>query len=293
VILSPENPPVEGEVTRIELEDEKPAQQIEEVALSIDERTETPDGNNGSSCTSCSALKCENRKLRNQVKSLQSRLRERRKDLRKTRSQAKDVEKQMAGEKATETEDSEVPHSDYEEHVELDGDEETEGEGDSQREYEDETGTATETETETEEEIEKSNKLLLAGTNLKTEPKHIVFLSQLLLLFQFCHVCKAENPELVAKQVGTEAVITTNCFNPKCPKKVNTWHSQPAMPNSQIPAGNFLLFMAVLLAGGSVTKVFQIFKHMGLCCVSLKTFFKYQQVSSGNLYIHRSSTEGS
>lgn len=51
----------------------------------------------------------------------------------------------MAGEEATETEDSEVPHSDYEEHVELD-----EGEGDSQTEYEDETGTATET--------EKSNK---------------------------------------------------------------------------------------------------------------------------------------
>ena len=58
---------------------------------------------------------------------------------------AKDVEEQMAGEEATETEDSEVPHSDYEEHVELD-----EGEGDSQTEYEDETGTATET--------EKSNK---------------------------------------------------------------------------------------------------------------------------------------
>ena len=86
VILSPENPPVEEEVARIELEDET-AQQIEEVALSIDEWTETPDGNNGSSCTSCSALKCENRKLRNQEKSLQSRLRERRKDLRKTRSQ--------------------------------------------------------------------------------------------------------------------------------------------------------------------------------------------------------------
>jgi len=30
--LSPENPPVEEEVARIELEDEKPAQQIEEVA---------------------------------------------------------------------------------------------------------------------------------------------------------------------------------------------------------------------------------------------------------------------
>ena len=134
-------------------------------------------------------------------------------------------------------------------------------------------------------------RLSLAGTNLRTVPKHIVFISQLLLLFQFCHVCKAENPELEAKQVGTEAVITTNCFNPKCPKKVKTWHSQSAMPNSQIPAGNFLLCMAVLLAAGSVL---QVCKHMGLFCVSLKkTFFKYQQVSSGNLYMHRSSTESS
>ena len=68
------------------------------------------------------------------------------------------VEKRMAGEEATETEDSEVPHSDKEEYVELDGDEETEGEGDSQTEYEDKTRTATETETETEQEIEKRSK---------------------------------------------------------------------------------------------------------------------------------------
>ena len=122
-------------------------------------------------------------------------------------------------------------------------------------------------------------RLSVAGTNLRTEPKHIVFLSQLLLLFQFCHVCKTENPVVEAKQVGTEAVITSSCSNPKCRKRINTWHSQPSMPNSQIPAGNFLLCMAVLLAGSSATKVFQVFKHMGLCCVSLNTFFKYQRVS--------------
>lgn len=115
--------------------------------------------------------------------------------------------------------------------------------------------------------------------NLRTEPKHIVFLNQLLLLFKFCYVCKTENPELEAKQVGTEAVVTTSCSNPKCPKQVNTWHSQTVMPNSQIPAGNFLLCMAVLLAGSSATKVFQVFKHMGLSCVSLNTYFKCQRVS--------------
>ena len=115
--------------------------------------------------------------------------------------------------------------------------------------------------------------------NLRTEPKHIVFFSQLLLLFKFCHVCKTDNPSVEAKQVGTEAVITTSCSNPKCPKQENTWHSQPTMPNSQIPAGNFLLCLAILLAGSSASKVIQVFKHMGLCCVSLNTYFKYQRVS--------------
>ena len=42
---------------------------------------------NSPSCTSFSALKSENRQLKNQVKSLQNRLKEKRKNLRKTRSQ--------------------------------------------------------------------------------------------------------------------------------------------------------------------------------------------------------------
>lgn len=115
-------------------------------------------------------------------------------------------------------------------------------------------------------------------TNLRTEPKHIVFFTQLLLLFKFCHSCKTDNPSLDATQVGTKAVITTTCTNPKCPEQVQTWHSQPNMPNSGIAAGNFLLCLAILLAGGSATKVLQIFSHMGLGCVSLNTFFKHQRV---------------
>lgn len=121
-------------------------------------------------------------------------------------------------------------------------------------------------------------RLTVTGTNLRTEPKHIVFLSQLLLLFKFCHICKTDNPAVVARQVGTEAVVTTTCSNPKCQEQVHTWHSQPVMPGTGMPAANFLLCMAILLAGGSASKVFQIFSHMGLGCVSLNTFFKYQRV---------------
>lgn len=117
------------------------------------------------------------------------------------------------------------------------------------------------------------------NTHLRTEPKHIVFLSQLLLLFKFCHFCKDDNPLLEVSQVGTEVIVSTSCKNPKCEKKENVWHSQPTMPGLGIPAGNFLLCMAILLAGSSITKVSKIFKHMGLSCVSLNTYFKHQRVS--------------
>jgi len=52
------------------------------------------------------------------------------------------------------------------------------------------------------------------------------------------------------------------------------------MPGLKIPAGYFLLSLSILLAGGSATKVFKMFLHMGLGCVSLNTYFKYQRVSS-------------
>ena len=115
--------------------------------------------------------------------------------------------------------------------------------------------------------------------NLRTEPKHIVFLSKLLLLFQFCHICRSEiKPTVTATQNGTEVVIKTACNNPSCGKD-HTWNSQPLLPRTRIAAGNFLLCMATLFAGGSFTKVAQIFQHMGLSCISLNTFFTHQRVS--------------
>ena len=52
-----------------------------------------------------------------------------------------------------------------------------------------------------------------------------------------------------------------------------------------MPAGNFLLCLSILLVGGSATKVFQMFSHMGLGHVSLNTFFKCQRVSEDILII--------
>ena len=120
----------------------------------------------------------------------------------------------------------------------------------------------------------------MKGTNLRTELKHIVFVLQLLLLVRFCHSCKTSNPMVDVDQVGSEAVVTSTCSNPKCPNPKSTWHSQPTMPETKLPAGNFLLCMAILVAGASASKVLTVFAHMGLGCISLNTFFKYQRVSS-------------
>lgn len=119
--------------------------------------------------------------------------------------------------------------------------------------------------------------MYIKDDNLRTQPKFIVFLSQLLLLFRFCHFCKAENPLVETRQVGTMAVVTSTCTNKKCSKKDVIWKSQPNMPGTKIPAGNFLLCMAILLSGSSGSKVLQLFKHMGVACFSLNTFFRHQR----------------
>lgn len=115
--------------------------------------------------------------------------------------------------------------------------------------------------------------------NIRTEPKYIVFWSQLLMLFQICHSCGAKKPLVNAKELGTQIIVTTDCASPGCPKRHNVWSGQPNMPGYKVPAGNFLLCMAILLVGGSATKVFNMFKHMGVRCISLTSFFYHQRVS--------------
>lgn len=103
------------------------------------------------------------------------------------------------------------------------------------------------------------------------------FLSKLLMLFQFCFLCKADNPLIVTKQIGTMITVKTTCTNNKC-GWVHKWYSQPNVAGTEIPAGNFLLSFATLCAGGSFTKVKHIFGHMGLACTSLSTYFVHQKV---------------
>ena len=120
---------------------------------------------------------------------------------------------------------------------------------------------------------------LLSNNDIRTEPKHIVFLSKLLLLFQFCHFCHTGNkPDVTATQSGTAVTIRSTCSNPGCRKEF-TWTSQPLMPGTKLPAGNFLICMATLFAGGSFTKMKTIFQHMGLACVSY-----FLQAPTGNLF---------
>ena len=118
-------------------------------------------------------------------------------------------------------------------------------------------------------------RLPLAGTNLRTEPKYVVFLSHLLLLFNICQVCKHDNPEVEIKESGTNVSIKSKC--PSC-KQDTDWHSQPYMPASQIRAGNFLLALSIPLSGGSPGKVIKLCNHMGLKCFNPKTYYIYQKV---------------
>ena len=113
--------------------------------------------------------------------------------------------------------------------------------------------------------------------DVRTEPKYIVFLSKLLLLFQFCHFWGGSIPTVTATQTGSSITIKVMCAHSWCRKEF-VWNSQPMMPGTKILAGNFLISMSTLFAGGSFTKVRTIFMHMGLASISLQTFFKHQQV---------------
>ena len=91
----------------------------------------------------------------------------------------------------------------------------------------------------------------MQGKNVREEPKGIVFLSKLLLLFQFCHLCFFAKPKVAVTQTGTMLTIVSECSN--C-GETYTWRSQPDLLG-KFPAGNLLLSFAVLCAGASLRKV--------------------------------------
>ena len=101
-------------------------------------------------------------------------------------------------------------------------------------------------------------RIFLDDSNLRREPKFIVFFTQLLALLKFCPSCKFDHPLVEVKENGTMAEVTTTCANPKC-GKTSKWFSQPYITGTMIPAGNFLLSFAILVAGTSATKTLRVF----------------------------------
>ena len=53
----------------------------------------------------------------------------------------------------------------------------------------------------------------MEGKNIREEPKGIVVLSKLLLLFQFCHLCFFPKPKVAVTQTGTMLTIESACSN--------------------------------------------------------------------------------
>lgn len=117
------------------------------------------------------------------------------------------------------------------------------------------------------------HRLTCEGRNYQEEPKGIVFLSKLLLLFQYCHSCFASRPHLSVTQAGTMLSIVSECSS--C-GSTHTWNSQPFLMG-KFPAGNILLSFAIICAGASVGKVLLVFKHMGLLCYNEATYYYHQR----------------
>ena len=99
------------------------------------------------------------------------------------------------------------------------------------------------------------------GTNLRKEPKHIVFLTQLLLLFGFCRSCKEDNPQVDVYQVGTQAVVTTTCSNPKCPKPKDTWQVS-SLPVNIVSWGICIQSVQSIFLYGSWLFIHDYFLHI-------------------------------
>lgn len=98
-------------------------------------------------------------------------------------------------------------------------------------------------------------------------------MSNLLLLFQHCHFCFKKNPNISVSQHGTMISVESQCGH--CSKTFK-WSSQPYL-FGRFPAGNILLSFAILCAGGSVRKVLNIFKTMGVLVYNESTFYYHQR----------------
>lgn len=89
----------------------------------------------------------------------------------------------------------------------------------------------------------------------------------------FCFRCTAAKPVVKIQQNGSMATVTQVCKS--CGSSF-LWRSQPFM-FGKYPAGNVMLSFGILMSGISISKTLLLFKHMGLCSVSARTYFLHQR----------------
>ena len=113
------------------------------------------------------------------------------------------------------------------------------------------------------------------GTLPCDEPKFIVFYGMLLSLFSmFCFNCKSPNLQVDIRKNGSMAVVTQYCST--CgPTRNFQWNRQPHILGRHA-AGNLMTSFAILVSGVSISKVFLLFKHLGLCTITSRANYLHQ-----------------
>ena len=76
------------------------------------------------------------------------------------------------------------------------------------------------------------------------------------------------------KTCGTMVTVQQSCIY--CGENSFKWMSQHLVLG-RYPAGNLLLSFAVLMAGGLISKVLLVFRHMGLQAIDIRTYFSHQK----------------
>jgi len=104
--------------------------------------------------------------------------------------------------------------------------------------------------------------------------KYIVFESCLLELFKICPSCLSNSTPKIADIVGTMVVIESECIN----GHLRVWKSQ--LCDDLLPWGNMLCAGATLFTGSNPGRVVNFFQHIGICYISIRTYYRIQRYES-------------
>ena len=103
------------------------------------------------------------------------------------------------------------------------------------------------------------------------EEKFIVFLPQLLQLFEMCPSCHfRDSKSRVISRCGTYIVVEQHC---NVCRYTRTWRSQPNIQGTRLPAGNLLLAAAILGTGLPCVKTLRLMDHLNIATISSSTYY--------------------